>query len=136
MKTRSGFVSNSSSSSFILYGAMINMSRVAQKVMELASPEELTALTEETDIDEITVDLVEDCLRDCCWSNTGIKALDDAGLEVRHYDDDYLGFDIGVSRSSLINGHGFTEEELDQIDEVLRQFTGSTGSVHEGEYYC
>lgn len=139
MKTRSGFVSNSSSSSFILYGAYIGsrLDSVAKNILNMATDEEIQAIFgADVTRDEVDLDELEDILRESEYSDTGIAAFDQSGLTLYNYDDYYLGFGIGVSRESLIKGHGWTEEELNAIDLILADLTGNTGDVHEGEYYC
>ena len=138
MKTRQGFVSNSSSSSFIIYGSYVgtSLTYVCEKVRDLMTDDDIAKLFDEgTAREDIDLDDLASILRESQYEDTGIAAIDDAGISVYYFDEWYVGFDIGISRNTLIHGHGFSEEQLDAIDALLKDLTGSTGSVHEGSYY-
>lgn len=128
MKTRSGFVSNSSSSSFILYGIYDpDKDLLAEALWDHCGADAF----KEDDIE--SVDDLKEAINDDPWYVESIKG---SPVELMHYDEYYLGVSLGITRETLLNGC-FTKGELDELDAFLKKVAPkSTPDVHEGDYYC
>lgn len=128
MKVRSGFVSNSSSSSFILYGIYDpNKESLAKALWEHVGEEKMKAQEFET-LDDLTASIEDDP-----WC---VESIDGSPVELMHYDEYYLGVSLCVTRDTLLNGC-FSKGELAEIDAFLQKVEpGCSPDVHEGDYYC
>ncbi len=153
MKTRTGFVSNSSSSSFIVYGVSVedDMDKMYRLVYDAVDHEVLQnieyavnftdELKEEYD-NEFTYEAFVDSI-ECEYEFREAMeygALADVlpgGISLLCYGDydRYVGIALGFSREDLFKPK-FTEEEINKIDKALKEFSSDQPSIHEGEYYC
>ena len=125
MKTRTGFVSNSSSSSFILYGVYSpDREKLAQASWDHIGDEKLIADGFET------VDDFIEAVNDDMYVLEGY----DLPIEVMYYDEYYAGISLNITRNTLLHGD-YTKEQLDEIDAFLAKCSSRTPSVHEGDYY-
>ena len=127
MKTRSGFVSNSSSSSFILYGTIVDSSEFMDMVFADANHFELMTMCGITDIDEFKEEF-----------EIAIDNYDTAGplsklqpLFNNLIADDYFADDrirIGLVedpeylKEAQVKNGLWSKEQFDDVDEVMKRF--------------
>ncbi len=129
MKQRNGFVSNSSSSSFILYGVSAGrdvIDKYAAVAYEHLGEEKAAAAGYES-VDALAAELDDYP----CWVSEKLNLP----VEILHYDEYFFGVNLCFSRESLVTGV-FTREELDAIDAFIAKLSTSAPNIHEGEYYC
>lgn len=125
MKTRVGFVSNSSSSSFVLYGCTMQLNEAVEKI-----------------VDTFPEILIGRSLPDGTYEtpNEIVNYLKELGIEIDYYTSEEGEVRIGVmanpeclSVEQLRNGV-FTEEQMEKVDKLFKEL-GIDPYSEGGEWY-
>ena len=131
MKIRSGFVSNSSTSSFLIYGVALDPSE-AEKLLNKAKKAAAKAATAEAEEEDEEEDEDEE---DSELYETLEEALEGTDLEM-HYPDGYDAYYIGASWSGVKDdetGRQFKQRIEDQLEQVFGKKLKC--GTHEEAYY-
>ena len=151
MKVRNGFVSNSSTSSFCVFGVQCGFEELAKK-LQVDIPDEMKMdgcyhsfdhrqkvcpqcgkPTTKTVTWEEYVDYYGE---EDAWSKFLSKPLKEHGLELHCYNDEYndddsvyVGCSVGGKGQEMI-------DELTTVNEAVKKFFGKEAETFEGTYAC
>ena len=150
MKVRIGFVSNSSTSSFCIFGEEVTFDDLVEKLgikvpekMEMEGcwhsydkrhnecPQCGAPKRKEVDWEEY----VDNYGKEEAYMNIAGDALKEHGLQLHYYNDEYgdggvfVGWGVGGTGQKMI-------DELIAVNESIKKFFGHEASTHRGTYAC